>query len=92
MSISFTPLNLNHPELFGVRLAGALGRDGKNFIRRLADGCLARGKTRLILDLSKVVSLGGGGAAALADFQAQLVEQGGEMVFVGNGKVVRKLL
>ncbi|MFH1844287.1 MAG: HD domain-containing phosphohydrolase, partial [bacterium] len=46
----------------------------------------------LILDLSKVVSLGGGGAAALADFQAQLVEQGGEMVFVGNGKVVRKLL
>jgi HD-GYP domain-containing protein (c-di-GMP phosphodiesterase class II)/anti-anti-sigma regulatory factor len=92
MATRFKPLNLNNPQLFGIGLTGIIGRSDKSNLLDLADRCLDKGKVHLILDLSDLSSMGGGGAAILADFQCRLNTAGGEAVFVGAGDVVRRFL
>jgi HD-GYP domain-containing protein (c-di-GMP phosphodiesterase class II) len=92
VAISFKPLKLGDPGLFGVGVEGSVGRSDRSLLQELAAKCLARDKTRLILDFSELDTIGGAGAATLADFQRSLVNQGGEAVFVGVADLVHKFL
>ena len=92
MAIVFEPLGLANDQPFGVRLSGAFGRGDRQRLLDLADRCLEREKTHLILDCADLDSLGGGGAGVLADLQRQLVATGGEAVFVSVGQVIRRFL
>jgi len=92
MAIKFKPLKLKNPDLFGVSLTGSVSRSDKSALQELADQAMSRSKVQLVLDLSKLTSLGGSGARVLADFQRQLLAAGGEAVFVGVGTVVRHFL
>jgi len=92
MGMQFQPLNLPGSGLFGIKLIGAVSRSDKEHLLNLADKCLAKGKLQVILDVSELKNLGGGGAAAFAEFQSRLVDAGGEAVFVGAQEVVRKFL
>ncbi len=92
MATRFKPLDLNNPGLFGIGLVGIIGRSDKSNLLDLADRCLDKGKVNLILDLSELSSMGGGGAVILADLQRRLKSAAGEAVFVGAGEVVRHFL
>ncbi len=92
MATRFKPLELNNSQLFGIGLAGIIGRSDKSNLLDLADRCLDKGKVHLILDLSELSSMGGGGAIILADFQRRLTSAGGEAVFTGAKEVVRRFL
>lgn len=92
VSISFSPLKLENPDLFGVRLTGAVGRTGKQRLQDLTSRCLEKGKTRLVIEISGLKAIGGGGSAILAAFQSQLIAREGEVVFVGAGSVVRRFM
>lgn len=92
MATRFLPLELHDPELFGVRLSGAVGRSDKANLLEMAEKCLANGKVHLILDLSDLSSIGGGGARILAEFQSQLVSHDGEAVFAGASETIRHFL
>lgn len=92
MAIRYTPLELDEPQLFGIGLSGTVSRSDKQNLLALADRCLERGKLHLILDMTALTALGGGGARVLADFQLSLTSRQGEAVFVGAGKTVRRFL
>ncbi len=92
MATRFNPLNLKNPKLFGIGLSGIIGRSDKDNLLDLAERCLDKGKVHLILDLSGLSSMGGGGAVILADFQRRLTSEGGEAVFVGAKEMVRRFL
>ncbi len=92
MAIQFQSLTMSDTRLFGVKLLGTVGRGDKSHLQDLAGKCLAKGKVHIVMDLSEVGALGGGGAAILAGFQKQLAEAGGEAVFAGPNEVVRKFL
>jgi anti-anti-sigma regulatory factor len=92
MAIRYTPLELEAPQLFGVTLSGTVARTDKQNLLALADRCLSRGKLHVVLDMTDLGALGGGGARVLADFQLSLTSRGGEAVFVGAGKTVRRFL
>lgn len=92
MAIRYASLELDDPRLFGVRLSGTVSRDDKQNLLALADRCLEHGKLHLVLDLSDLGAIGGGGARVLADLQFTLAARGGEAVFVGAGPVVRRFL
>lgn len=92
MATRFNPLNLRDPKLFGIGLSGIIGRSDKSNLLDLAERCLNKGKVHLILDLSGLSSMGGGGAVILADFQRRLKSAGGEAVFVGAKEMVRHFL
>lgn len=88
MPISFEPLKLPDASLFGVRVSGTIGRRDRQRLLDLADRCLEKQKTHLILDLTVLATLGGGAAGILADLQRRLLEKGGVLVFVGANDVV----
>jgi len=92
MATRFLPIQLKNGDLFGVCLNGAVGRSDKQNLLDMADKCLANGKVNLVLDLSELSSIGGGGARILADFQKQLAQEGGEAVFAGASETVRHFL
>ncbi len=92
MATRFESIELNNPDLFGVRLNGAVGRSDKENLLELVEKCLANGKVKLVLDLSELSSIGGGGAKILANFQKELQAQGGEAVVAGAGETVRQFL
>ncbi len=92
MATRFESIELNSPDLFGVRLNGAVGRSDKQNLLELVEKCLSNGKVQLVLDLSELSSIGGGGAQILADFQKQLQIEGGEAVVAGAGETVRQFL
>lgn len=92
MATRFQPIEMNDPGLFGVQLAGTVSPGDRRLLNELAEKCLARQKTRIVLDFSQIKTMGGGGATALAKFQQQLVDVGGEAVFVGAGDIVRHFL
>ncbi len=92
MATRFEPLDLGDPRLFGIRLHGAFGRGDRQRLLDLADRCVVKQKTHLVLDCADLDSLGGGGAAALAYLQRQLMERGGEVVFVAAGEVILRFL
>lgn len=92
MAIRYTPLELDEPQLFGIGLNGTVSRADKQNLLSLADRCLERGKLHLILDMTALTAIGGGGARVLADFQLSLTSRAGEAVFVGAGKTVRRFL
>jgi anti-anti-sigma regulatory factor len=92
MAIRYTPLELDEPLLFGIGLSGTVSRADKQNLLALADRCLERGKLHIILDMTGLTAIGGGGARVLADFQLSLTSREGEAVFVGAGKTVRRFL
>ncbi|MCP4291754.1 MAG: STAS domain-containing protein [bacterium] len=92
MAIQFHALKISDPGLFGVSLTGTVSRSDKAALEELAQQATARNKVKLVLDLSRLSSLGGSGARVLAEFQRQLLEMKGEAVFVGVGTVVRHFL
>ena len=92
MSTRFLPIKLNQDKLFGVGLEGTVGRADRRLLQDLADKCLERSRTDVVMDLSGLRSIGGGGAAILADFQRRLVAAGGEAVFAGTSDIVRHFL
>ncbi|MFT5233862.1 MAG: hypothetical protein ACI9UQ_001904, partial [Candidatus Krumholzibacteriia bacterium] len=92
MATRFLPIELQDPDLFGVRLSGGVGRADKDNLLDMVQKCLAKGKVNLVLDLSELSSIGGGGARILAEFQTELQKHDGEAVVVGASAVVRKFL
>jgi anti-anti-sigma regulatory factor len=90
--LTFEPLKLPDASLFGVRVSGTIGRRDRQRLLELADRCLEKRKTHLILDLTVLATLGGVAAGILADLQRRLVEQGGVLVFVGANDVIRHFL
>lgn len=92
MATRFQSIEMKAPGLFGVELAGTVSPADRRLLNDLAEKCLARRKTHVVLDFSQVKTMGGGGASALAKFQQQLVDVGGEAVFVGAGDTVRHFL
>jgi HD-GYP domain-containing protein (c-di-GMP phosphodiesterase class II)/anti-anti-sigma regulatory factor len=92
MATRLEPLKLAHPALFGVRVVGTVGPADRDRLRELTDRCLDRGKLRLVLDLSGMNAVGGGGARTLAAFQESLVAAGGEAVFCGASDLVAHFL
>jgi len=92
LATRFESLELVDRSLFGIRIHGAFGRGDRQRLLDFASRCLEKDKTRLILECGDLDSLGGGGATVLADLQGQLVERGGEAVFVGAGEVIRRFL
>ncbi len=92
MATRFESLDLVDRSLFGIRIHGAFGRGDRQRLLDFASRCLEKDKTRLIFECGDLDSLGGGGAAVLADLQGQLVERGGEAVFVGAGEVIQRFL
>ncbi len=92
MALRFQSLELKDDALFGVGLAGTVGLSDKPRLLDLADRCLDRGKLRVILDLSQMSAIGGGGARILAEFQQRLTASDGEAVFAGAGALVRRFL
>ena len=92
MATRFKPLTLSDASLFGIGLQGIVGRSDKKNLLELADRCLEGGRVHLVLDLTELKSIGGGGATILADFQRRLNESGGEAVFVGAGDTVRHFM
>lgn len=92
MATSFEPLKLTRPGLFGVRLSGSVGRAEKNRLKEFAAKCLANGKLLVVFDLADLDAIGGGGAAALAEFQRELLQRGGEAVFVAPNDTVQRFL
>ncbi len=92
MAISFTPLKLAASDLFGIRLRGSFGRSDKKRLKDVAGRCLANGKIKLVLDLTELEAISGGGAKELAEFQRQLLERDGELVFVGATDTIRQFL
>ncbi len=91
MALTFKPLKTGD-DLFGISLGGSYGRGDKSHLLDLARRCLERKKVRVVVDASGLKNLGGGGAAAFAEFQALLTDAGGEAVFVGVGDVAMKYL
>jgi len=92
MALQFQPLKLPAPDLFGIGLNGSYGRGDKTHLLDLAHKCLAKDKLKVVVDVSELKNLGGGGAAAFAEFQSLLVEAGGEAVIVGAQDVVLRFL
>ncbi|RLA36568.1 MAG: hypothetical protein DRQ64_10005, partial [Gammaproteobacteria bacterium] len=92
MATRFLPIELKNTDLFGVRLSGAVSRTDKQNLLDLGAKCLDNGKTNLVLDLSELSSIGGGGARILADLQKQLIDSGGEVVVAGAGATVRQFI
>lgn len=92
MATHFEPLKLARDDVFGVRLSGTVTRRDKDRLQELADKCLDRGHQQVLLDLSGLDTIGGGGAKALAEFQQQLVSAGGGALVVGAGEVVKHFL
>ncbi len=92
MATRFKSLKLVDTELFGVALSGSIGRSDHKSLQDLAKRALADGKVHVVLDLKEVTSIGGGGVKLLAQFQKNLIEAGGEMVFVGASEVMKEYL
>lgn len=92
MAVRFKAIKIDDPDLFGVQLSGSLNRGDKAHLERLADKCLANGKSAVIVDFAEVTTIGGSGAGILAEFQRRLLTSDGEAVFVGAGQVVRRYL
>ena len=92
MATHFETLTLDRPDLFGVKLSGTVSPSDRGRLRELAEKCLEHEQVRVIIDLSGLGALGGGGATALADFQSQLLQAGGGCIFVGVGEVMRHFL
>jgi len=92
LATRFTPLATTDSRLLGIRVEGTVGRADRQHLLDLAGKCLEKGRTHLILDFTGLKTIGGTGAAILADLQRQLGEQGGEVVFVGAGETVRRFL
>ena len=92
MATHFEPLKLARDDVFGVHLSGTVTRRDEKRLQELADKCLDRGHSQVLLDLSGLDTIGGGGAKALAEFQRQLVAAGGGALVVGAGEVVQHFL
>jgi anti-anti-sigma regulatory factor len=92
MALNFKPLKLQNPDLFGVRLSGSVGRGDRDRLKELADKCLVNGKVRVVLDLSELGSMGGGGARMIAELQERLQAAEGGAVIAGAGDTVKRFL
>lgn len=92
MALKFKPLKFENPDLFGVGLSGIMGRGDRDRLKELADKCLKNGKVNLVLDLSELGSMGGGGARMIAELQERLEAADGRAVIAGAGQTVKRFL
>lgn len=92
MALKFKPLKIENPELFGISLSGSVGRGDRDRLKELADKCLANGRVNLVLDLSQLGSIGGGGARMIAELQERLTAARGGAVIAGAGDTVKRFL
>jgi anti-anti-sigma regulatory factor len=92
MALQFKSLKLPSPDLFGVSLSGSVGRGDRDRLKELADKCLKHGKTNVLLDLSELGSMGGGGARMIAELQERLEEAQGGALIAGAGPTVQRFL
>jgi anti-anti-sigma regulatory factor/GAF domain-containing protein len=88
----FSPLKLDAPGVFAVKVEGNLGTRQKAAVESLIDRCVDTGKTKVILDFSELGSLGGAVATSLASFSERLETTGHELQIVGASDVVQSFL
>ena len=92
MALQFKPLKLASADLFGVSLSGSVGRGDRDRLKELADKCLQHGKTNVLLDLSDLGTMGGGGARMIAELQERLEMAQGGAIIAGAGPTVQRFL
>ncbi len=92
MALQFKPLKLSSPDLFGVSLSGSVGRGDRDRLKELADKCLKHGKTNVLLDLTDLGTMGGGGARMIAELQDRLEKEKGGAFIAGAGPTVQRFL
>ena len=92
MALQFKPLKLENTDLFGVSLSGSVGRGDTDRLKELADKCLLNGKVNVVLDLSELGVMSGGGARMIAKLQERLAEADGSTVIAGAGETVKRFL
>jgi HD-GYP domain-containing protein (c-di-GMP phosphodiesterase class II)/anti-anti-sigma regulatory factor len=92
MALQFKPLKLENTDLFGVRVSGTVGRGDRDRLKELADKCLKNEKVKVLLDLSGVGTMGGGGARMITELNDRLAEADGGAFIAGAGDTVRRFL
>ncbi len=92
MAVQFKPLKLENTELFGVRMSGSMSRGDRDRLKELADKCLENGRVNLVLDMSELGSMGGGGARMIAELQERLTAAEGRTLITGAGHTVKRFL
>lgn len=92
MALKFKPLKIENPDLFGISLSGSVGRGDRDRLKELADKCLLNGRVKLVLDLSQLGSIGGGGARMISELQERLTAASGGTVIAGAGDTVKRFL
>lgn len=89
---TFTNLRHPDPEVLMVRIEGHLGTRQCVVVQSLIDKCREKRKTKVVLELSGLTSLGGQVASLLGGFAGELRRQGHPLCLVGASDVVRSFL
>jgi HD-GYP domain-containing protein (c-di-GMP phosphodiesterase class II) len=88
----FKRVPCDDPEVAVVGISGSLGPRARPYLTRLTDECRQRNLQRVVLDLSRVGSLGGGTAQLLNEFAAERDALGLHTSFVVVSPIVRSFL
>lgn len=88
----FKRVPYDDPEVAVVGISGSLGPRARPYLTRLTEECRQRNLQRVVLDLSKVDSLGGGTAQLLNEFATQRDALGLHTSFVVVSPIVRSFL
>ncbi len=89
---SFTSLKLGDPDVFAVKIEGHLGARERARVEELVRKCREKQKTQVVLDLSGLESMGGGVAAVLGEFAAEMAHAGHTLLLAGASDVVQGFL
>jgi anti-anti-sigma regulatory factor len=89
---TFTNLKQSDPDLLVVRVEGHLGTRQSVAVESLIEKCREKRKSKVVLEFSGLLSLGGQVAAVLRDFAAELRAQGHPLCMVGASDVVQSFL
>jgi len=90
--VRFTRLPCEDRDIAIFGISGSLGPAARPLLMRLFQECRQRQLSRVVLDLSAVDSLGGGGARTLNEFAAERAAQGWSTAFRVDSATLRSFL
>lgn len=90
--VRFTRLPCEDRDIAIFGISGSLGPAARPLLMRLFQECRQRRLSRVVLDLSAVDSLGGGGARTLNEFAAERAAQGWSTAFRVDSATLRSFL
>lgn len=89
---SFSPLAVEDPDIFAVRVEGPLGARQRAAVEALVGRCREKNKSKIVFDFSGLTSMGGAVATVIAAFARELIHKGHPPQFVGASDVVQTFL